>query len=272
MLFLFLYIYLEDKFMKKPQILITNDDGIHAPGIRCLWRALKDFAEVTVIAPAYEQSGSGLAITFHSPLRIEKVQWDSNTLVWSVNGTPADCVKLGLNVLFKKKPDLIVSGINKGSNAGRNVLYSGTVGGAIEGVLQGIPAIAFSCLDYLDPGYKKAEEHIPSIVNLALANSLPPGTLLNVNFPKKEIEQIRGIKLTRQGKEFWTENLITRPHPEEGDYYWLGLRRARFEEEEDCDISWLEQGYIAAVPIHIDQLTDQQYLSEKKSSFENLFV
>ena len=259
--------------MTKPRILITNDDGIYAPGIKFLWQALKDIAEVVVVAPVSEKSGSGVAITFHSPLKIEKVNWDSNTLVWAVNGTPADCVKLGLNILFKKKPDLIVSGINKGSNAGRNVLYSGTVGGAIEGVLQGIPAIAFSCLDYLDPEYKIAEKHIPTIVNYALKDALPSGTLLNVNFPRKEVNYIRGIKLTRQGREFWTENLITRQHPAEGDdYYWLDLKRAQFDEEEDCDISWLQQGYIAAVPIHIDQLTDHQYLLEKKASFEKLII
>jgi 5'-nucleotidase len=259
--------------MTKARILITNDDGVNAPGIKYLWQALKDIAEVIVVAPISERSGSGLAITFDSPLKIQKIHWDSNTLVWGVNGTPADCVKLGLNILFEKKPDLVVSGINKGSNAGRNVLYSGTVGGVIEGVLQGIPGIAFSCLDYLDPQYKTAEKHIPIIVNYALKHGLPPGTLLNVNFPKREIDYIKGIKLTRQGKEFWTENLITtqHPHPHEGsDYYWLGLRQAQFDEEEDCDISWLQQGYIAVVPIHIDQLTDHQYLSEKKLSFEKL--
>lgn len=256
----------------RPQILITNDDGVHASGIKHLWKALQNHADVHVVAPMTEQSGSGVAITFRSPLRMEKVFWDTHSLAWSVNGTPADCVKLGLNILLKKKPDLVVSGINRGSNAGRNVLYSGTVGGAIEGVLQGIPALAFSCLDYIEPDFELASQYIPAIVKRVLEHPLPRGTLLNVNFPPKEAKEIKGLKLTKQGKEFWAEDLITREHPAEGhDYYWLGAKRALYEEEEDCDISWLQQGYIAAVPIHIDQLTDHHYLQSKKSHFEGPF-
>lgn len=258
--------------MKKDlNILITNDDGVNAPGIKTLWRILKDFANITVVAPAYEQSGSGAAVSFRSPLRIEKIHWHAGSHVWSVNGTPADCVKLGLNVLFKEKPDLIISGINRGSNAGRNVLYSGTVGGAIEGVLQGIPSIAFSCLDYTNTDYDLTEAHIPSIIKNVLRHPMPNGTLLNVNFPEKTNTNIKGIKLTKQGKEFWAEDPVAREHPGEGhQYYWLGSKLAKFDEEDDCDISWLQQGYIAAVPIHVNQMADHQYLSAKKTFFEQL--
>lgn len=253
----------------KPQILITNDDGVHAEGIKHLWRALKDIAEVVVVAPLNEQSGSGVGVSFRTPLRIEKIRWNTDAPVWSVNGTPADCVKLGVNVLLKRKPDLIVSGINRGSNAGRNVLYSGTVGGVIEGVLQGIPGVAFSCLDYTNPLYEVAEKHIPYIVKNTLDHSLPLGTLLNVNFPTHDGDNIKGIKLTKQGKEFWAEDPIAREHPaEKHSYYWLGVRVATFKEEEDCDISWLEKGYVTAVPIHVDQLTDHQYLNAKRTHFE----
>lgn len=257
---------------KRLNILITNDDGIHAAGIKSLWRALKDIAEITVVAPAVEQSGTGAGITFRSPLKIDKNMWDSHTTVWSVNGTPADCVKLGLNVILKSKPDLIVSGINRGSNAGRNVFYSGTVGGAIEGALQGIPSIAFSCIDYLNTDYELAEKYVPAIVTGTMERLLPQGTLLNVNFPEKNGAQIKGIKLTRQGKEFWSDNPIEREHPGEGHmYYWHGVKQAIFQEEEDCDITWLQRGYIAAVPIHVDQLADHGYLSANQTHFESLW-
>ncbi|MFQ5729610.1 MAG: 5'/3'-nucleotidase SurE [Waddliaceae bacterium] len=257
---------------KRPYILITNDDGVHAPGIKHLWHALKEFADMAIIAPTSEQSATSLSITLRSPLHIEKTEWQNGVSVWNVNGTPTDCVKLGLNVILNKKPDLIVSGINRGNNGGRNVLYSGTVAAAIEGVLQGIPSVALSCHDYWDPEYHVTESHISKIVHHVLDHPLPTGTLLNVNFPPKESDGIKGYKLTRQGREFWMENPSERSHPtEKNTYYWLGARIAQFEEEEDCDVTWLRKGYVAAVPIHIDQLTDHHHLQVRKDSFEKLF-
>src|SRR5262245_14985477 len=146
----------------RPHILITNDDGIHAPGIKHLWKALQDIAQVTVIAPAAEQSAVSLSITIRNPLKIDKVTWSEGTEVWSVSGTPADCVKLGLSVLLQNPPNLIVSGINKGNNAGRNMLYSGTVAAVIEGIMHDIPGIAFSCKDYVQPDYQATEKYIPT--------------------------------------------------------------------------------------------------------------
>ena len=254
----------------RPKILITNDDGIDAPGIKHLWNALKNIADITIIAPATEQSAVGLSITLRSPLRLQKIDWPEDAAVWSVSGTPADCVKLGLSVVLKEKPDLVVSGINRGSNAGRNVLYSGTVGGAIEGALRDIPGVAFSCVDMLQPNYESTEKYIPYIVQHVLDHKLPLGTILNVNFPPKSLE-IKGLKLVRQGREFWTENPSQRFHPVEGHaYYWLGAKLVQFDEEEDTDISWLQHGYITAVPVHIGELTDHGHLEKHKSVFENL--
>lgn len=257
---------------QRPNILITNDDGIQAPGIRHLWAALKDIADVFIIAPAVEQSGVGLAITTRSPLHIRKEFLFEETDAWSVTGTPADCVKMAIRVILKKPPDLIVSGINRGTNAGRNVLYSGTVGGAIEGAMQGFSSLAFSCWDYKDPAYSDASGYIPSMIKHVLEHPLPQGTLLNINFPTRSFD-IQGIKLTRQGKEFWKENPDMRHHPaEEQPYYWMGMQRAEFEENDESDIAWLKKGYVAAVPIHVGELTDHGHLSAKKAFFEALVL
>lgn len=255
---------------QKPYILITNDDGVFAEGIQALWHAVKDFAEVEVVAPHHEQSATGLSISIRTPLRIQTYPWPDSEVL-SVSGTPADCIKVALKVITKRKPDLILSGINRGSNAGRNVLYSGTVGGAIEGVLQGIPSIAFSCYDYNTPNYSLTQPYIKAIVHHFIEHPLPEGTLLNVNFPSKE-KKIQGIKLTRQGKEYWVEDLTERLHPAEGNkYYWLGAKLAKFDEIEDCDISWLDKGYVAAVPVHVGELTDHRHLANHREIFEATF-
>lgn len=255
-------------------ILMTNDDGIHANGIRHLWNALKSYADVTVVAPSGEQSAVGLSTTLRHPLRIEKINWDSQSnQIWSVTGTPADCVKMGLNVVLSRRPDIIVSGINRGSNLGRNVLYSGTVAAAIESIMQGIPAIAFSCQDYhIEPDYVSAGHYIPAIVRYVIDHPLPEGTLLNVNFPEKSLGKIKGFKMTQQGNDLWIENPDKRKHPGEGhDYYWLGSQLRRGKELEDSDDRWIRQGYVTAVPVHVGNLTDRQHLEIAKSRFEQLF-
>lgn len=256
---------------KRPHILITNDDGINAPGIKHLWKALEKIATVTVVAPLVEQSAVGVSITIRQPLRIDKIDWHGLANVWGVNGTPADCVKLGLNILMKTPPDLIVSGINRGTNAGRNILYSGTVGGVIEGVMHDIPGVAFSCRDFVDPDYHTAEQYVPRIVSYILEHPLSTGTLLNVNFPGREHPEIKGLKLTRQGQEFWAENLDERRHPTEGHvYYWLGAKLMEYEEHHDSDIAWLKKGYATAVPVQVGELTDHLMLKDRKSHFEGI--
>jgi 5'-nucleotidase len=256
----------------RPYILICNDDGVHAPGIRHLWNSLKDVADVVVVAPDREQSAVGLSITLRQPLHIQNLVWDNNKNIYAINGTPADCVKMALKVVLDRKPDLIVSGINRGSNAGRNVLYSGTVAATIEGTMQNIPSIAFSCFDYHEyPNYELAEQYVPSIVQHVLENPLSPGVLLNVNFPPK-CKEIQGIKLSHHGLEYWAENPDQRLHPAEGrNYYWLGAELKRFEEDEGSDVCWLRKGFITAVPVQVNQLTDYNYLHARKEQFEKIF-
>jgi 5'-nucleotidase len=256
---------------KKPRILITNDDGINAPGIRNLWEALAPFADLTIIAPANEQSGVGLGLTLRTPLHIESVAWDKGTPAWKITGTPADCVRMAISVILKEKPDLIVSGINRGSNAGRNVLYSGTVGGVIEGTMRNIPGVAFSCTNYQQPNYAATQKHIVSLVNYLLEHPLQRGTFLNVNFPENEHE-MRGIKLARQGLQYWIENPDLRHHPEGMAYYWLGGKSIICDEHAESDIALLSQGYAAAVPIHVNEMTCQETYATHQSRFETHFT
>lgn len=256
----------------RPFILITNDDGITAPGIRHLFNALKKDADLIVVAPSHERSACGMSTTLRDPLKIEKVVWGEDGEAFSISGTPADCVKLALSVISQRKPDIIVSGVNRGSNAGRNVLYSGTISAVIEGVLRDVPGIAFSCYDFQDPIYAMTEKYIPQLVNYVLSHKLPEGTLLNVNFPSKTFEKFLGIKMVRQGKEYWIENPDHRSHPGEGhSYWWLGSKIAEYEEHEESDIMWLKKGYITAVPVYVGELTHNVVLEERKHLFEKFF-
>ncbi len=256
---------------KRPFILITNDDGISAAGIHNLWQAVRPFADCVIVAPLSEKSGSGLSITWTKPLRIQSVQWDSTTPAWSVSGTPADCVKMACNTLLERKPDMILSGINHGSNAGRTVLYSGTVGGVIEGILKNIPGIAFSYCDLTPPTSNTAQKYISSLVQYFLKNPLPQGTLLNVNFPSNSQEPPKGFKMAKQGHSYWTEDPEKRIHPEGIPYYWLGGKWSSLQEDPESDVFLLEQGYVTAVPIHVSQLTDFHALQTMKQSVETLF-
>lgn len=265
---------MQTQINQRLHILITNDDGIHAPGIKYLWKALQSFADLTVIAPAGEQSSVGLSTTLRVPLMIEKINWDSDhQAIWSVSGTPADCVKIGLNAILTKRPDLVVSGINRGGNLGRNVLYSGTVAAAIESVMQGIPAIAFSCKDYhTQPDYQTAGNYIPAILQYALNHPLPEGTLLNVNFPEKSLGKYKGFKMATQGHDLWAEKPDKRTHPAEGhSYYWLGSQLRQGISIEGSDDELIKQGYITAVPVHVGNLTDKHHLETSRHHFENAF-
>ena len=257
--------------MQKPLILVTNDDGIDAPGISTLVEILSPHADLIVVAPQNEQSAAGLSITIRQPLKIHKRNM-FGLESYAVSGTPADCVKMALSVIMKRKPNLIVSGINKGSNAGRNVLYSGTVSAVIEGCLREVPGVAFSCYDLFDPDYKLAQSHIPSVVRYVLDNPLPEGTLLNVNFPSKKHGPYKGIKMVRQGKQYWLEDPSQRAHPTDGEYWWLGAKMSAYEDHLESDTHLLEQGWVTAVPVYVAELTHHDTLTQRKSHFEDYFL
>ncbi len=255
----------------KPFLLITNDDGILAPGLKHLWQAVHQHANVAIVAPHTEKSGCGLGITWKKPLHIHPVAWESNTPAWSLNGTPADCVKMGLAVLLERQPDMIISGVNKGSNSGRTVLYSGTIGGVIEGALKGIPGIAFSFSDFDVPPLAATEKYIFPLIKHFLEHPLPAGTILNVNFPYNCKDGVKGLKIAKQGKSYWREAPDKRIHPEGAPYYWLGGAWGAVDEDPMSDVAYLDQGYIAAVPIHVAELTCHLTLEKYKTLTENKF-
>ena len=258
--------------MQRPFLLITNDDGIHAPGLKHLWQAVRDFADVAIIAPHVEKSGCGLSITWAKPLRIQPAVWDGATPAWSLNGTPADCVKMGCSVILEKRPHMILSGINRGSNAGRTVLYSGTVGGVIEGAYKNIPGIAFSFSDLEPPPVSATKDFIFPLIQYFLNHPLPHGTFLNVTFPCNCKDGVKGFRLARQGKGYWIESPEKRIHPEGIPYYWLGGKWNPFDEDPESDIALLDQGYITGVPIQISELTDLEAWKKQKQGIEKIFA
>lgn len=258
--------------MKLLNILITNDDGIDSPGIWHLWHAVKDFAKITIVAPQSEQSVTALSITTRTPLRIKQREWESAE-AYMVNGTPADCVKMAFSVIMKQPPDLVLSGINRGTNAGRNVLYSGTCGGAIESALRGVPGIAFSISDYENPEFAFTKTFIPQVIDFTVKYPLPKETILNVNFPKLTKEGVKGVKLARQGREYLLESPLQREHPSEGGaYFWMGMKFTPCEEHENSDVHLLKQGYMTAVPVHVGELTHFHHLDQHKDLFEQHFL
>ena len=241
--------------MKKPLILVTNDDGITAPGLRALIRIMKELGDVVVVAPDSPQSGMGHAITVDSTLFSKKVVVDHEEgapTEYSCSGTPADCVKLALQVILDRRPDICVSGINHGSNSSINVIYSGTMSAAIEAGIEGIPAIGFSLCDYSwDANFESSLGFVKKIVVQALGNGIPKGTVLNVNIPKNEGEP-KGIKVCRQARGNWKEQFDKRISPSGKDYYWLSGEFELLDKGEDTDEWALSQGYISVVPTQFD--------------------
>jgi len=241
--------------MKKPLILIVNDDGINAPGIRKLISIMNDFGEVVVVAPDGPQSGKGHAITIESTIRCDKVIIDDGPQTeYSCSGTPVDCVKLAINKLITRKPDLCVSGINHGSNSSINVIYSGTMSAAVEGALEGIPSIGFSLLDYShEADFSEGERYIREITQSVLNNSLPDGVCLNVNIPKSvDDKKIKGVKVCRQAKANWVEEFDEREDPKGRKYYWLTGKFVNYDKGDDTDERALENHYISVVPVQFD--------------------
>jgi 5'-nucleotidase len=242
--------------MTKPLILVTNDDGITAPGLRALVNYMKELGDVVVVAPDSPQSGMGHAITLDNTLYSQKIQVDlDNGAIeeYSCSGTPADCVKLALQELLERKPDICVSGINHGSNSSINVIYSGTMSAAIEAGIEGVPAIGFSLCDYSwEADFAPCGPYIQKIVRESLENGIPNGVVLNVNIPKTEDNGINGIKVCRQARANWKEKFDKRTNPMGKDYYWLTGEFELLDHGEDTDEWALSQGYISLVPTQFD--------------------
>ncbi len=240
---------------EKPLILITNDDGITAPGIRTLIEVMKELGDVCVVAPDSPQSGMGHAITINDTLYCDKVvvDKDDDQDEYSCSGTPVDCVKLAVNEILKRKPDLCVSGINHGSNSSINVIYSGTMSAAVEAGTLGIPSIGFSLLDYsLEANFDPVRKYVKTLAEECLKNGLPEGTVLNVNFPKLQEHEIKGIKVCRQANAHWIEKFDKRVNPLGREYYWLTGEFINEDRGEDTDEWALHNGYVSVVPVQFD--------------------
>src|SRR5690606_31043819 len=239
---------------KKPLILVTNDDGITAPAIRALISVMEQIGRVIVVAPDSPQSATGHAITINNTLYLNKISSnDAATPEYSCSGTPVDCVKLAVNEIIKRKPDLCVSGINHGSNSSINVIYSGTMSAAVEAGTMGIPAIGFSLLDFsLEADFNPAKKFVKRIAQQTLKNGLPKGVVLNVNIPKLNLREINGIKICRQANAYWQEKFDKRTNPTGRDYYWLTGEFVNEDEGEDTDEWALENGYVSVVPVQFD--------------------
>ncbi|MGA0048636.1 MAG: 5'/3'-nucleotidase SurE [Flavobacteriaceae bacterium] len=238
----------------KPLILVTNDDGITAPGIRTLIEIMNEIGTVVVVAPDSPQSAMGHAITINSTLYCDPIKiTDGPQEEYSCSGTPADCVKLAVNELLDRKPDLCVSGINHGSNSSINVIYSGTMSAAMEAAIEGIPSIGFSLLDFSwNADFNPIRKYVKKITEQALLNGIPKDVVLNVNFPKRKEDEIKGIKVCRQAKANWVEEFDKRKNPMGRDYYWLTGNFINEDNGEDTDEWALSQGYISIVPTQFD--------------------
>ena len=240
--------------MERPLILVTNDDGINAPGIRTLISVIKDIGDVIVVAPDSPQSGMGHAITINSTLHSSRITPKNSEIIeYSCSGTPADCVKLAINELMPRKPDLCVSGINHGSNSSINVIYSGTMSAAIEAGIEGVPAIGFSLLDYSwNADFSQSKDFIRKITLNALNNGIPKGVVLNVNIPAVNKSDIKGVKICRQAKAYWVEEFDKRKNPLGQEYYWLTGKFVNKDQGEDTDEWALKNNNISIVPVEFD--------------------
>lgn len=252
-----------------PVILVTNDDGVYSDGLTALSNALRSIGDVYVVAPEREQSAVGHTLTLHRPLKFEKI----NNRVYFINGTPTDCVILGVNKLLPQKPDIVISGINNGGNMGDDITYSGTVAAAMEGTFLGIPSIAVSLVvETLNsnaqrkkpPGFQKAIRFAQRLAGIVLKNGLPPNTLLNVNVP--DIPKVKGVRLTRQGKRVYDNSIQEMSDPRGRIHYWIGGGMPLWHTGEDTDFETIQNGFISITPIHLD-LTNYRALEYMKKKW-----
>ena len=250
---------------EKPLILVSNDDGIEAPGLKVLIDCVKSLGDVIAVAPASPQSGQSSAMTVNSPLRIKEHDEYNGALMYSVDGTPVDCVKLALHALVPRTPDLVVTGVNHGTNAGNNILYSGTMGAAMEGAMVGIPSVGFSLLSHsLSADFSHTTKYITLISEKILEKGLPSRTCLNVNFPK---EEVKGLKVVRAALSHWSEEYVKFTDPHGKPFYWLtGYIINEEPDNDETDLYWLDRGYGTIGPAKVDQ-NDMSQISVLKNLF-----
>ena len=232
-------------------ILVTNDDGIHAEGLRVLAEALRSFGQVTIIAPDREQSATSHSLTLHRPLRIRKVA-DG---ILTVDGTPTDCVLLAVHGFLKRRPDLVVSGINHGPNMGNDVFYSGTVAAAVEGAFLGIPAVALSLATWETASFEAAGRVAAKVVPALVKAGIPAGKCMNVNIPSVPWEEIRGVRVTRLGTRVFRDVVVEKTDPRGKNYYWIGGEAPTWEPDEASDFTAVSERYVSVTPLTFE-LTD----------------
>lgn len=255
---------------KKPVILVTNDDGVTAPGIQNLVEAVKDLGKVIVVAPDKPQSGMGHAITIGVPLRLHKVSFFGDIEAYQCTGTPVDCVKLAVDKVLRHKPDICISGINHGANHSINVIYSGTMSAAVEAAIESIPSVGFSLLDYsLEADFTAARQYARRIVQQMLSTPQDKHTVLNVNIPIGKPEEIKGIRICRQAYAKYEEDFIERTDPHGRKYYWLTGEFVNFDEGQDTDVRALAHKYVSLVPVQFD-LTHYKLKEQLEKSW-NIF-
>jgi 5'-nucleotidase len=253
-----------NKGTKQLKILVSNDDGIDAPGIFALVQELKKIASVSVVAPDKQQSAVGHAITMNYPLRAIPFRKDNEFFGYAIEGTPADAVKLGVRFLLKEPPDMIVSGINHGSNTAISVIYSGTVSAATEGTILGIPSIAVSLTTHEEPDFSYAAKFTVRLVLLVAEKGMPEGTLLNVNVPSVPESQIRGAVITKLGNSKWDDTFDVRRDPSNREYFWLTGKLKVTDTDPDADQIAIRNNFVSVTPIHYD-LTDHEMLASMRS-------
>jgi 5'-nucleotidase len=250
-----------------PVILITNDDGVTAPGIMNLVAAVKDLGKVVVVAPDKPQSGMGHAITIGQPLRLQKVTTFGDIEAYSCTGTPVDCVKLAVDKVLHRKPDICLSGINHGANHSINVIYSGTMSAAVEAAIESIPSAGFSLLDYsIEADFEGARKYVRMVVEKMLATKMDKHTVLNVNIPALPVSLLKGLKISRQAYAKYEEDFLERQDPHGRMYYWLTGEFVNFDDGTDTDVWALANGYVSVVPVQFD-LTHY----EQKKKLEKLW-
>ncbi|MCK9219427.1 MAG: 5'/3'-nucleotidase SurE [Bacteroidales bacterium] len=253
---------------KKPLILITNDDGVKSSGIRALINYIRPYGKVVVVAPDRPQSGTAHAVTIAHPLRLDLITKEKDYEEYCCNGTPADCVKLAFKIVMKRRPDFLFSGINHGTNASINIVYSGTMAAVLEGALAGVPSVGFSLSNYsLNADFKPSEKIVQTIVGKVIEHGLPSGICLNVNIPDISYKSIRGIKVCRQSEGTWQEDFDEREDPNGRKYYWMKGVFVNIGNGQDTDQWALDNNYVSVVPVQLDLTAPIVILKSIKSWF-----